>query len=578
MSGQLPVNDSIPLILTKLHPPLLRRNTFPRERLAALVRQAAERRLTLVCAGAGYGKTTLIASSLAGTGVPLVWYSLSRSDRDIVTFFSYLAEGLDRTLPGGGFAEAVRLACAADKKPPAQPTAFVAACVNRLAGARTDDFFIVLDDFQLVDQIPEICHALDLLVSHAPPQAHFVVATRTAPAISCLARLRAEGEALEIGEADLKFTADEAATLFTQCLKLKLPEPTTTALAEQIEGWALGLLMAGQSIKVRGQDEVSDCLSELATDRRVLFEYLTEEVLRQQPPAVVDFLTSSAILSRLEPAECDAALGRSDSAIRLHELEQHCLFVVRTKDGWLRYHRLFRQFLLQHLAGDPERSEALHRRAAAYFEGQQNFEAAIFHWLEAGDYRPAATLIAAVSAEMVCAGRFDTLSFWLGRLPRSEFAEFPELWIRWGQMCEAHGQWDHALEHYERAAQGYTARGDLLGLSDVLRSKGHILNWRKGKHAEAERLHREALGYVGEEHRRKRAALLGGLGRDQLSAGNTIAAQALYRRRSPSMRLRPTARASSTRCSTPARGCITVWAISRTRCPCSAAPNSWHSS
>ncbi len=108
-------------------------------------------------------------------------------------------------------------------------------------------------------------------------------------------------------------------------------------------------------------------------------------------------------------------------------------------------------------------------------------------------------------------------------------AELPELSFRWGQVFEARGQWDQALEHYEQAAQAYSARGDLLGLSDVLRSKGHLLDWRKGDHVEAERLHREALSYVGEAHHRKRAALLASLARDQLSAGNTTAAQTLYR-------------------------------------------------
>lgn len=164
------------------------------------MRACAERRLTLVCAGAGYGKTTLIASSLAGTG-SLIWYSLSRSDRDIVTFISYLTEAFDRQWPG--FAPGTNART--------HPASFVAACVNQLTAVATDDFIVVLDDFQLVDHIPEICQTLDQLISHAPPAAHFVIATRAAPAFSRLPRLRAEGEALEIGEADLKMTTDEAA-------------------------------------------------------------------------------------------------------------------------------------------------------------------------------------------------------------------------------------------------------------------------------------------------------------------------------------------------------------------------------
>lgn len=522
-----PVNEPVPIILTKLQPPLLRPDTYPRERLTLLLRQCAQRRLTLVCAAPGYGKTTLIASSLVETGLPLVWYSLSRSDRDFITFSSYLTQGFERQWHG--FGEAMRAAFSSSGKAPAQPMDFVAACVNQLAAAATSDFLVVLDDFQLVDQIPEICQTLDLLISHAPPQAHFIISARAAPPISSLSRLLAEGQALEIGEADLKFGPDEAGALFAQCLHLNLPGEQVTTLTEQTEGWALGLLMAGQSIKGQGGIEMKDRLLEMAAHRRVLFEYLSEEVYRQQSPAMMDFLTSSAILSRLEPRECDAALGRSDSAIRLRALEQHCLFVARTEDGWLRYHRLFREFLLQHLAGDPERLEALHRRAAMYFEEQQSFETAIFHRLEAGDTRHAARLIASVSAEMLQAGRFETLAFWLGRLPESAFAEFPELWFCAGQMEEARSQWDQALEHYGRAATAYAARGNLLGLSDVLRSKGHILDWRKGEHAEAERLHRQALGYVGEGHHRQRAALLAGLSRDQLSAGNTAAAQALYR-------------------------------------------------
>ncbi len=520
--------ERVPIILTKLHPPLLRPHTFARQRLVEVARQAVERRLTLICAAPGYGKTTLMASAFSGAGLPLAWYSLSRSDRDPVTFCSYLVEGFDRAQPGRGFAEGVRAAVALGQGAQPHPTAFVAACVNQLAASGCDEFLVVLDDFQLVDQIPAIAQVIDQFLLYAPPQAHFVIASRATPPFTCLPRLRAESQVLELGEADLRFTPEEAGCLFSDTLRLHLPEARLASLVEQTEGWTLGLLLAGQSIRGGSQVEVSHPRPGASPDRRVLFEYLTEEILRQQPGPVVDFLTASAVLSRLNPAVCDAALGRTDSALRLRDLEQRCLFVVRTEDGWLRYHRLFREFLLQHLADDPERLEVLNRRAAAFFQEQHNYETAIFHWLEARAYHSAAQLIAAEAGDTLRTGRFDTLHFWLSQLPENEYAEFPELWVRQGQLCEAGSQWDQALESYDRGADAFRARGDLLGLSDVLQRKGQLLDWRKGHYTEAERLHREALSYVGEAHHSKRAALLANLARTQLSAGNTAAAKTLY--------------------------------------------------
>lgn len=530
------------LILTKLQPPLVRANTIARERLAANVRAALQRRVTLLCAGPGYGKTTLIARSLSELRAPLLWYSLSRSDNDIITFYTYVTAACEREWRG--FARAMRPAFAPRANNPSLTEAFAAAWVNQLAKRAHDDFVFVLDDFQLVEHTPLLCETLDLMIRHAPPQAHFVIATRAAPAFSCLPRLRAEGEALEINEDALRFNADEAAALFQDCLALELAEPTRDALVEQIEGWALGLMMAGQSLKARVAKSISDANEKRAADdkqtlslrallpyddKRVQFEYLSEEVLRQQPPAATDFLTSSAILSRLEPALCDAALGRSDSAEQLRRLEKHCLFVIRTSDGWLRYHRLFREFLLHQLEREPERRETLHRRAAQYFQNHGEYESAIAHWLEVGARRDAARMIVAIADDLFCARRFDTLTFWFEQLSADEFAEYPILWLYWGKICQAQHQAEAALEYFDRAAERFTAQGDLLGLSAVLNEKAHLLDWRNGDYVEADRLQREALSYVGAEHHRQRAALLANLARNQLSAGNTDVAQTLYR-------------------------------------------------
>ncbi|MCC6187477.1 MAG: tetratricopeptide repeat protein [Anaerolineales bacterium] len=520
-------SETIAILQAKLTPPQVRPNQFPRALLAARVRQASERRLTLVLAAPGYGKTTLLATSLASLQHPVAWYSLSRSDRDPVTFLAYLTEGLEQVLPGRGLAAAVRAAGVDDARQAAGSTAGLTACVNQLVAIQPPEFVLVLDDFHLVDQTPAVCALVDQLLAFAPPQAHFVIASRAAPPLSSLARLRASGECAEIGEAALRLSLQEAGELFDHFLRLPQPASQLSSLVEQTEGWLLGLLLAGESVKSGTLLESGAPLPAFSGRQRVLFEYLTEEILRQQPPATVDFLTSSAILSRMQPGLCDAALGRTDSAARLRDLEQRCLFVFR-EERWLRYHRLFREFLLQHLADDPERLEVLHRRAAAYFQARQEHESAIFHWLEARAFHSAAHLVVAQADRLLAAGRLDTLAYWLGELPPEVYEEHPSLWWRQGQVFDAQGRGDQAITCFEQAAQGFRAKGDLLGLSEVLRQKGQLLDWRKGRFAEAERLHREALTYVSEAHRCQRAALLANLARTQLSAGNTTAASALY--------------------------------------------------
>lgn len=543
------VTAPVPLILTKLHPPLLKRNVLRREQLIALFQQATEHRLTLVSAGIGYGKTTLLANSLSALNLPFVWYTLSRSDRDIVTFLSYLIEGLDRQWPG--FASALWPHLLPTPNRQIELNKFMAVFINQLAEVAQTDFLIVLDDFHLVEVNAEVCQVLDYLLQHTPHQAHFVLSTRATPTLPCLTRLRASGDVLEIRERDFKFTPAEISTLLRQNFDLELSADVVAPLTKKMEGWALGLLLIGHALKgqrsdaadliAAGLERLDSALGrgqpllknrvgdgEIAGHYQVLFEYLTEEILRHEPEPIAEFLTSSAILSWLEPALCDATLGRSDSDTILRYLERHNLFVVRTEDGWLRYHRLFRDFLYHHLAQDRERCQALHRRAALYFEERADTENTIHHRLAAGDYDRTAELIELMSKALLQSERFDTLSFWLAQLPPELIKKSPKLLICRGQNFERQGRWAQALEQYEAAAQIYLARDDLVGLSDTLGHKGQILDWWRGEHTEAERLHQEALSYLGEGHTRQRAALLRNLSRNHLSAGNPAAAQILY--------------------------------------------------
>lgn len=548
--GTLLPGATIPLLSTKLKPPVLKQSILPRENLVAALQKATGYRLTLVCAGIGYGKTTLLAQALSQADCPFVWYTLSRSDRDIVTFLAYLIEGIDRQWPG--FAATLSPHKLSGSNRQLELNRFVIHFINQMAEMITSDFLLVLDDFHLVETNPEIAHLIDYLLQYAPPQAHFVLSGRAAPTLPCLTRLRANGDLLEIGEKELKFGAGETAVLFRQNLNLELPAHLIETLTERTEGWPLGLLVIGQSFKGQGtavparvvaQLESNSAAwelrasalarhegrsNEMAARYEVLFDYFTEEILSRQPGEISDFLTGSAILSWLEPAVCDATLGAANSEAILRYLEQHNLFVLRTEDGWLRYHRLFRHFLYHQLIQDRQRFDSLNRRAAAYYAGQFNPDRAIYHHLEAGDYDQAAGLIEQTARDLLQAGQLETLAFWIGQLPPSLLEKHPRLLLRQGQIYERHGRWSQALSCYEKAARIYSEQDDLVGLSETLSSKGHVLDWWRGERVQAERLYREALNYIGQENIPKRAALLRNLSRNQLSAGNTQAALELY--------------------------------------------------
>jgi LuxR family transcriptional regulator, maltose regulon positive regulatory protein len=541
---------AIPLLSTKLTPPLLKQNILPRENLVATFQKAGEHRLTLVCAGIGYGKTTFLAQALRRVDYPFVWYTLGRSDRDIVTFLAYLIEGIDRQWPG--FAEAVSAPKLSGVNRQLELNQFVIHFINQMAELLTGAFLLVLDDFHLVETNPEIVQLVDYLLRYGPPQAHFVIASRAAPGLPSLTRLRATADLLEIGERELKLGAAETAVLLRQNLNLELADPLVEKLTALSEGWTLGLLVMGQACRGQSPQVTARMMADLESSRAawqvgdgvltppenpgskiaahydVLFDYFTEEILGHHPAHITDFLTGSAVLSWLEPAICNAILDCSDSEAILRYLEQNNLFVIRSEGAWLRYHHLFRHFLYQQLIQDRERFNSLSRRAAVYYAGQNNPDRAIYHYLEAGDYDQAAGLIEQAARERLQTGQVETLAFWIAQLPAALLPNYPHLLLRQGQIYERYGRWSQALSSYEAAAQIYSEQDDLVGLSETLTSKGHILDWWRGERVQAERLYQEALAYIGQENVPRRAALLRNLSRNHLSAGNTQAALALY--------------------------------------------------
>jgi LuxR family maltose regulon positive regulatory protein len=377
-STTTPVEAAIPdpdrLLATKLHIPQLRPGFLARPRLLELLSEGTDAELTLVCAPAGFGKTSLLGDWARRSRRPVAWLSLDGGDCDPVRFWRYVAAALDRARPG-----IRRRVDALFRGGQPTPEAVVTGLVNGLVEG-PETVVLVLDDYHLIEA-PAVHDSLAVLLERLPPQLRLVLASRADPPLP-LARLRARGQLTELREPDLRFTPEEAADLLRAAVGAELPETAVAALGDRTEGWAAGLQLAALSLQ--GHADVGAFVERFSGSHRFVLDYLTEEVLDRQPEQLRSFLLQTSILTRLSGELCDAVTGRTDGQQLLEQAERANLFLHPLDEvrGWWRYHHLFADLLRVRLAQEqPDRVPELHRAAAAWHEAQGLADEAIGHAL-----------------------------------------------------------------------------------------------------------------------------------------------------------------------------------------------------
>jgi LuxR family transcriptional regulator, maltose regulon positive regulatory protein len=421
---------SAPILVTKLYIPPARPEVVPRPRLIARLNDGLRRRLTLVAAPAGFGKTTLIGAWIAGCGRPAAWLSLDAGESDPARFLAYLVAALRTAVPTLGVG-ALR-ALQSTQPPPIE--AVLTVLLNEIA-ALPNAIVLVLDDYHAIEAAP-VDQAIAFLVEHLPPQLHLVIASREDPPLP-LARLRAQGQLNELRAADLRFTAAEAAEFLNTVMGLDLAADDIAALETRTEGWVAGLQLA--ALSMQGRTDTAGFVRAFAGDDRYVVDYLVEEVLRRQPADVRSFLLQTAILARLSGPLCDAVTGQDGGSARLEALERGNFFLVPLDDKrhWYRYHHLFADVLQGHLlAEQPGRIPDLHRRASAWHEQHGEVSEAIRHALAAGDDTRAADLIERALPVLRRNRLGSTLLGWLRALPDEVVRRRPVLsaMYAWGLM------------------------------------------------------------------------------------------------------------------------------------------------
>lgn len=374
---------SAALLETKLFVPRARSGLVPRPRLRGRLR--AHARLVLVSAPPGFGKTTLLVDGLGGPGT--AWLSLDAGDNDPTTFWAYVVAALGRVAPDAVASTRALL----DEPQPPPVRQLLTTLINGL-GAAHHDLTLVLDDYHVIDAA-SVHDDLEFLVDHLPPGLRLVIASRADPPLP-LPRLRARGDLVEVRAADLRFTAEEAASYLNDTMALGLTAGDVTALERRTEGWAAALQLAALSIA--GRTDVGAFVAGFAGDDRYVVDYLVEEVLERQPEQVRAFLLETSVLDRMTGPLCDAVTGRDGGRTMLEALDRANLFLVPLDDRreWFRYHHLFADVLRARLLDErPGRLEELHRLAGDWHERAGDRAAAVRHLLAGHDFPRAAELV-----------------------------------------------------------------------------------------------------------------------------------------------------------------------------------------
>jgi len=455
MRGEL-YNGSmtLPILATKLYIPPSRPKVVLRPRLIERLNEGLSlgRKLTLISAPAGFGKTTLVSEWIAGPrdcppqqvcGNSIAWLSLDEADKDPARFISYLVAALQTINQDIG----EDLLSALQSPQPVQIETILTTLLNEISTI-PEHFVLILDDYHAIDSL-SVDQSLDFLVEHQPPHMHLVISTREDPQLP-LARYRARGQLTELRAADLRFTPGEAAEFLNAVTGLGLPVENIAALETRTEGWIAGLQLA--AISMQGHKDAAAFIQSFTGSHRYVMDYLLEEVLNQQSSSIQTFLLRTSILDHMCSSLCDAILPDSPSSgqTNLEYLERANLFVVPLDNErcWYRYHHLFGDLLRKRLAQSltPDGIAELHVHASQWFESNGLILEAFKHAAAANDFERAERLMESKQMPLHKRGAATAILTWLESLPTSLLDARPALWWKQAALLLVIGQTDGVEE------------------------------------------------------------------------------------------------------------------------------------
>lgn len=519
---------AVPLLSTQLTIPPLHPQHIERPRLLHALNAGLEPncRLILVCAPAGYGKTTLLGAWLQtladeshAPAIQHAWLTLDQGDDDLACFIRYLVAALQTIRPEIG----TGLLTALQTPRPASASTLTTLLINDLAET-SGNLLLVLDDYHLLTT-PAIHDFVAFLIEHQPPHVCVVIASRADPPLP-LSRWRARGQLVEIRQEDLLFTHEESAAFFGEMLDIPLSAMQLAALEKRTEGWGAGLHLA--ALSMRHLTDVEAFIDTFSGAHEHIADYLADEVLAQQSEAVVAFLLQTSILDRLTTPLCEAVTGQTGAQAMLESLREANLFLIPLdrQQTWYRYHTLFADLLRKRLfTSQRAQVETLHRRASRWYQENGFLSPAIDHALAGQDFERAATLIEDTAEGRLARGETVTVLRWVEALPLAGKDAHPRLWVFHGLALMLSRKPDTPIRDILERLSGLSVPETVQGEVAVLQALHVIL---AGQAAEAVALAESALQYLPPDSLFFRSLATDSLGMAHTLRGDTAAAIAAF--------------------------------------------------
>jgi LuxR family transcriptional regulator, maltose regulon positive regulatory protein len=435
------------MLLTKLHIPASGTGLVQRQHLYDKLNEGLKRKLMLISAPAGFGKSTLVSEWIKRYKIPAAWFSIDSNDNDMTGFLSYIIAGIQQIKKTSG-ENALKLL-----KSPSRPgsESVISLLINDIISIDRN-FILVLDDFHLITN-KEIIDSTSYLLEYLPENTHLVILSRSDPNLP-VARLRSRQQLIELRSSDLCFSAHEIAVLFNKKLKTKLSVEDIHSLETKTEGWIAGLQLA--ALSMQGHKDSSAFIRALAGNNRYIMDYLIDEVLKVQPPEVKSFLLKTSILQQFSAPLCNSILDRNDSRKIIEKIENDNMFIfpLDTERNWYRYHHLFADLLKQQLSDDDKTSlEDLHSKACEWYEQNDLYNLAIEHALAIKNYEKSIQLSGHVIEELWENGMHEAILNYGDTIPDKWIKKNPEFCLYYSWILITAGQLQKAMPFLTSAEQ-----------------------------------------------------------------------------------------------------------------------------